>query len=502
MLRKVLIANRGEIALRVLRSARRLGIRTVGVYSDADRKQPHVALCDESVRIGGPLPAESYLNGPALIGAARSTGCDSLHPGYGFLSENASFARACAAAGIKFVGPSATTLDTTGNKIECKRLAREQGVPVIPSSVGALHSAEEAVELAERFGYPVLLKSSFGGGGRGIREARNARETSEGFGRATEEARNAFGRAEIYIEKLIHPARHIEVQILADEQGNAVHLGERECSIQRRHQKLIELTPSPAVNDALRARLGEYALRVARAVQYTNSGTVEFLLDGEGDVYFMEVNSRLQGEHPITEMVTGVDLVAEQLRVASGEPISFSQSEVHARGSAFEVRVNAENPLVDFAPDTGTVSGLHLPGGTGIRVDSALYEGWTVPEYYDSLLAKLIAWGKDFEEARGRLEVALSEFAVRGIATTLPLYREIVREERFQRWDLSTDYLADSQVVERLRHREQAEKRGRAERAATVAGYLFARGLHRTEPIEEGPGTRRTRGPVRYFDAL
>ncbi|MDG6928681.1 MAG: acetyl-CoA carboxylase biotin carboxylase subunit [Nitrososphaerota archaeon] len=499
MFSKVLVANRGEIAVRVIRTCKRLGVKTVAVYSDADREALHCGLADEAYRVGGAAPAESYLNAAAIVSLAKKAGAEAVHPGYGFLSENSDFARACEEEGIVFVGPSSATLTAAGNKVECKKLAGSEGVPVIQSTLRPVRSAEEAAEAAEGFGYPVLLKSAFGGGGLGIREVGGPKEIFESWGRAVNEAAGAFGRSSIYVEKLIRPARHVEVQILSDGKGRTIHLGERECSIQRRHQKLVEITPSPAIDGEMRDRIGQYAIKVARAIGYRNSGTVEFLLDAQGGFHFMEVNSRLQVEHPITEAVTGLDLVAEQLSVAAGEGMSLTQDEVRMNGAAIECRINAEDPLAGFAPSAGVVEGLRIPGGNGIRVDTALYRGWAVPEHYDSLVAKLVAWGRGLDEARRRMSVALEEFEISGFSTTVRFHREVMNSEAFAAWRLSTDFLAETGIIEKMVREAAAEKERRMRLGAAVAGILMDMGIHKVLELEDG-GRAASRG--KHFDAI
>ncbi len=501
MMNKVLIANRGEIAVRIIRTCKRMGIKTVAIYSDADKDALHCMLADEAFRVGASPAKESYLNIDAIIGIAKKSGAEAIHPGYGFLAENSNFAKACKDEGITFVGPSSETLVTTGNKVECKRLANSQNVPAIPGTINPVESMEEAIDKANELGYPVLLKSAFGGGGLGIREVDSDEDVKLNWSRAVGEANSAFGRAAIYVEKLIRPARHIEVQILSDGKGKIIHLGERECSIQRRHQKLIEITPSPAVDEEMRERVGLYAIKVARAVGYKNSGTVEFLLDSDRNFYFMEVNSRLQVEHPITEEVTGVDLVEEQLRIAAGESLSLSQNEVRRNGAAIECRINAEDPLQNFAPNSGIIHDIHLPGGPGIRVDTAIYSGWSVPEYYDSLIAKLIAWGKDVDEARRRMSVALEEFSVKGLRTTLPFHKEVINSSSFASWQLSTDFIEKNRIIEMMVEKGNRERREKAAVAAAIAAMITAKGIHRITELEDY-AIRNRQEVQRYYDLL
>jgi acetyl-CoA carboxylase biotin carboxylase subunit len=440
---KVLIANRGEIALRVVRACRDVGLTSVAVYSDADRTAAHVRLADEAVHIG-PAPAgESYLNIERVLEAAKKTGAGAIHPGYGFLSENAEFADACEAADIVFIGPPGRVMRAMGEKRAARRVAEAAGVPVVPGFDAGLEDAAEAARLADRVGYPVMLKAAAGGGGKGIRLVHGPEELAAALRLARSEARGAFGDDTVYLEKAVLPARHIEVQILGDAHGHVVHLGERECSVQRRHQKLIEESPSPALDDALRARFTEAAVRLAKAVGYVGAGTCEFLLGPDRRFYFLEVNARLQVEHPITELRTGLDLVREQLRVAAGMELGFGQEEVTFTGHAVEARITAEDPLNRFLPASGRIAGLSLPMGPGVRLDTAIYDGMQIPLFYDSLLAKLICWGMDRAETVARLRRALDEFTIGGVRTTIPFAQWIVRHPRFLRGDLSTDFVAE-----------------------------------------------------------
>jgi acetyl-CoA carboxylase biotin carboxylase subunit len=438
--RRVLIANRGEIAVRIIRACRELDLETVAVYSEADARSLHVRLADEAVAIGPPPALRSYLNIPRLIQAAVDTGCDAVHPGYGFLSENPAFAQACEAMGITFVGPSSATLRLLGDKIAARELAARAEVPVVPGSTRPLASVEEACELARRVGYPVLLKALAGGGGRGIRLVRDEEGLRRRWQLAAEEARAAFGSPELYIEKFLEHPRHIEVQVLADAYGNMVHLGERDCSLQRRRQKVLEECPSPALNESTRRALARAALRVMRAAGYRGAGTVEFLVTGDA-YYFLEVNARIQVEHPVTEMVWGVDLVKEQLRVAAGERLGFGQADLRPRGWALEMRICAEDPDQDFLPCPGTIVAFRPPGGPGVRVDDGVYAGWTIPPHYDSLLAKLTVWGRDRQEAVARARRALHEFVVEGVRTTIPLHLRLLDDPVFARGEVSTAYL-------------------------------------------------------------
>jgi acetyl-CoA carboxylase biotin carboxylase subunit len=443
---KVLVANRGEIALRVVRACRELGLGTVAVYSSADEGALHVRRADEAVCIGPPRATDSYLNADAILQAARETGADAIHPGYGFLAENAAFAAASRDAGIVFVGPSPEAIETMGDKAAARRLAAASGVPTIPGTDGRA-TVEEALEAAAEIGYPVLLKAAAGGGGRGIRAAADEAELAELFGHAAQEAAAAFGDGSIYVEKQLVDARHIEVQVLGDEHGELVHLFERECSLQRRRQKLLEESPAPMLDDATRSAMTEAACRLARAARYTNAGTIEFLVDRDGAFYFIEMNTRIQVEHPVTELVTGVDLVKEQLRIARGERLRFVQDELELRGAAIEVRINAEDPARGFMPSPGEITALELPGGPGVRVDTAAFAGWRVPPFYDSLIAKLICFGADREEALARTRRALGELVVDGIATTVAFHRELLADPAVQAGDYHVELLERRMVA-------------------------------------------------------
>jgi acetyl-CoA carboxylase biotin carboxylase subunit len=439
MFKKILIANRGEIALRIISACRELGIRTVAVYSEADRDALHVRYADEDVCIGPYPSAASYLNISAIVSAAEITEADAVHPGYGFLAENAYFAEILQDCHIAFIGPSPEAIRKMGDKSVARRTVAAVGVPTVPGSEGALDSADEAVAFARKAGYPIILKASAGGGGRGMRVARDERELSGAYETARAEAEKAFGNAEVYLEKFLDAPRHIEFQVFGDSRGNLRHLGERECSIQRRHQKLIEEAPSTALDDTLRRDMGEAAIAAARAVDYTNAGTVEFLLDRDGKFYFMEMNTRLQVEHAITEEVTALDLVKEQIAVAAGAPLSFRERN-RPRGHAIEFRINAEDP-VTFTPSPGRITSFHPPGGLGVRVDTAAYQGYVIPPHYDSLLAKLIVWGRNREEAIGRGRRALDFFVIEGVKTTIPLHRRILDDPDFIAGRLSTRFM-------------------------------------------------------------
>ena len=442
MFRKILIANRGEIAVRVIRTCRELGVRTVAVYSDVDRTALHVRVADEAYPIGRAAPAESYLDIDRLVAVARRSGCDAVHPGYGFLAENADFAGAVADAGLVFVGPPAEVQRSLGSKTEARKLATQVGVPVAPGTMAPVADAAEAARVAAEVGYPVFLKPVGGGGGNGMRLVRSEAELADAWRGATGEALTAFGAPALLVERVVERARHVEVQILADDRGQVVWLGERDCSIQRRHQKLIEETPAPSVDDGLRARLGEAAVRIARAADYRNAGTCEFLVAPNGDFVFLEVNTRLQVEHPVTEMVSGLDMVALQLRIASGEPLPFRQEEIARWGAAIECRITAEDPFAGFLPAAGRIDLVREPGGPHVRVDSALFPGMVVPTEYDPLLAKLVAWGRDRGEALARMRRALAETVLTGIPTTLPFHAHVLSEPDFVTGAYDTGYVA------------------------------------------------------------
>jgi len=439
-MRKVLVANRSEIALRVIRTCRELELATVAVYSDADRDALHVREADEAVSIGKPHARESYLNVDKLIAAARETGADAIHPGYGFLSESARFAEACAAAEVAFVGPSAEAIAAMGDKAAARRLAREAGVPVVPGT-DASTDADAALRGADEVGYPVMVKAAAGGGGRGIRVAADADDLRALVGDAAREAEAAFGDGSLYVEKLLERARHVEIQVVGDRHGKVLHLHERECSLQRRRQKLVEESPSPALGPSTREAMAQAAVRLAEAVGYTSAGTVEFLVDEDERFYFIEMNTRLQVEHGVTEMVTGTDLVREQLLVAAGEPLELSQDDVRPNGTSIEFRINAEDPERDFQPAPGRIEGVELPGGPGVRVDTAIYPGYTVPPFYDSLIAKLLVWAPTRDQALRRGRRALEELRIEGVATTIPLHLRLVEDERVAAGDFHTGYL-------------------------------------------------------------
>ncbi|RKY37032.1 MAG: acetyl-CoA carboxylase biotin carboxylase subunit [Candidatus Omnitrophota bacterium] len=449
MFEKVLIANRGEIAVRIIRACKELGIKTVAVYSEPDENCLHVGLADEAICIGpGPSKA-SYLNIPAIISAAEIADVEAIHPGYGFLAEDCHFAEICQSCKIEFIGPSPESIKLMGDKLQARNIARKAGVPVIPGSDGPVLDKDHALKIAEKIGYPVVIKAVGGGGGKGMRICHNDVRLVSAFITAQREAEEAFGNKELYIEKFIPNARHIEVQILSDKYGNAIHLGERDCTVQRRFQKLIEETPSPVVNNKLRKRLGETALKLVKAINYFSAGTVEFIVDDQGKFYFLEMNTRIQVEHPVTELVTGIDLVQEQIKIASGEKLSRRQSDVNMKGWAMECRINAEDPDNGFMPLPGKVDILYIPGGPGIRVDTHLYSGYSIPPYYDSLVAKLIAYGEDRIEVLQRMTRALDEFILKPLKTTIPFLRRVITDEHFQTGNYYTDF------VDRLLGREE-----------------------------------------------
>jgi len=445
MFRKILIANRGEIAVRIIRAARELGIDTVAVYSTADKEALHTLLADEAVCIGPAKSTDSYLNMNAVLSAAVLTGAEAIHPGFGFLSENSKFATMCEEVGIKFIGPSGAVMDMMGDKINARAQMIKAKVPVIPGSDGEVHTSEEALEVAEKIGYPVMVKASAGGGGKGIRKVEKAEDLVAAFESASSEAKAAFGNGAMYMERVIYPARHIEVQILADQQGHVVHLGERDCSLQRNNQKVLEESPSVAIGKTLRQQIGEAAVRAAQSVGYENAGTIEFLLDeAKGEFYFMEMNTRVQVEHPVTEFVTGVDIVKEQIKIANGQELSFSQDDVEIRGHAIECRINAENPAFNFAPSPGKISNVYLPsGGVGLRVDSAVYPGYTIPPYYDSMIAKIIVHGENRFDALMKMQRALYELEIDGVVTNSGFQLDLISDPNVIAGDYDTAFLME-----------------------------------------------------------
>jgi acetyl-CoA carboxylase biotin carboxylase subunit len=438
--KKVLVANRGEIALRVIRACKELGIKTVAVHSEADANALHARTADERVCIGPPDAALSYRNIPNVLSAAEITGADAIHPGYGFLSENAHFAEVCESIGIKFIGPTSENIALMGDKAKAREIVAKRGLPVTPGSPGELKSEQEALDAATKIGYPVIIKASAGGGGRGMRVVNKADDLARAFQAAQAEAKSTFGHDGVYLERYFLEPRHIEFQVIADHRGHVAHLGERDCSIQRRHQKLVEETPSPAVDDKLRREIGRVAIEVVKAVHYRNVGTVEFLLDKDHNFFFMEVNTRIQVEHPITEMVTGIDLIKEQIKLANGQALSFKQQDIRLNGHSLECRINAEDPE-KFTPSPGLITKYTAPGGFGVRVDSAMESNTIVAPHYDSLIAKLITHGRDRQEAIARMRRALDEFVIEGIKTTIPLHKRIVNDPDFQKSHVSTTFL-------------------------------------------------------------
>lgn len=451
MFKKVLIANRGEIALRVIRACREMGIRTVAVHSTADAESLHVKFADEAICIGPPAARESYLNIPALLSAAEVTGADAIHPGYGFLSENAEFARVCQECGIKFIGPRAEMIQLMGNKVRAREAMREAGLPMLPGSKKSLESEAQAEQMAEEIGFPVILKAAAGGGGRGMKIVREKSGVRQAYRTASTEAAAAFGNGDMYVERYVEKPRHIELQIVADEYGNIIHLGERECSVQRRHQKMIEESPSPALTPALREKMGKTAIAAMNKIRYNNVGTLEFLLDEHGDFFFMEMNTRIQVEHPVTEQVTGIDLLQEQIRLAAGEPLGRTQADIKMSGHAIECRINAEDS-VTFAPSPGKITAYHAPGGLGVRIDGMAYEQYRVVPHYDSLVAKLICFAEDRPKAIARAKRALEEYVVEGIRTNIGFHKKLLRHEDFERGEY------DTRIVERLLQAEAATK--------------------------------------------
>lgn len=443
MFKKVLIANRGEIAVRVIRACRELGLKTVAVFSTADRSALHAQIADEAVCIGGPATKDSYLNEKAIIAACEITGADAVHPGFGFLSENAAFARNCEKCGITFIGPSPESIEMLGDKAAAKTAMKNAGVPVIPGSDGAVKSIDEAKRLAEEIGYPLMVKAAAGGGGRGIRLVERAEELTLRIEEAQQEAKNYFGDDSIYMEKFIVNPKHIEIQILADKQGNVIHLGERDCSMQRRNQKVLEESPSAIMTPQLRERMGRAAVAAAKVCGYYNAGTIEFLVDDDRNFYFMEMNTRIQVEHPITEFVTGVDLVKAQLKIAAGKSLPYSQTDICVKGHSIECRINAENPDKNFRPSPGKITALHTPGGPGIRIDSAAYQGYTIPPYYDSMIAKLIVYAPTREEAIAKMKWALAEFIVEGVDTNIDFQLSLIRDPFFESGKYNIAYLGE-----------------------------------------------------------
>ncbi len=441
MFEKVLIANRGEIAVRIIRACRELGIKTVAVYSTADKNSLHVKMADEAVCVGDAKAVNSYLNISNIISAAKLTGAQAIHPGYGFLAENSYFSELCEVNNIVFIGPDSATIDLMGDKVKARELVARANVPLVPGSPGAVSSLEEAAAIADKIGYPVMIKASAGGGGKGMRLAHNPQNLKEALEMAQMEAKAAFGNDEVYIEKYIQEPRHIEIQIMADKMGNVVYLGERDCSLQRRNQKLLEEAPSSFVDEELRAIMGETAVRATKAANYFSVGTIEFLVDVNRNFYFIEMNTRVQVEHGVTEMLTGVDIVKEQIRIAAGLPLRYRQEDIKRNGWVMECRINAEDPASDFRPSPGTITKYIVPGGPGIRVDSAVYEGYTIPPYYDSMVAKLMAWGEDRDQAIARMQRALSEFIIEGVDTTIPFHQKVLANAFFRKGEVYTNFI-------------------------------------------------------------
>jgi len=471
MISKVLIANRGEIALRVIKTCKALGIKTVAVYSDEDRNSLHVKKATESYHIGEAAPAKSYLNQEKILEVMLSSGTDAVHPGYGFLSENDDFARLCEKNKINFIGPSADSMNLCGDKMRCKEAMLKAKVPTVPGSPGLVKDADEAEKIANEIGYPVMLKSVYGGGGRGIRIVNTDQELQDGYETVTAESIAAVGKSAIIVEKFLEKTRHIEYQMCRDHHGNAVHLFERECSIQRRNQKLIEQTPSPAVDEAKREEIGELVVKAAEAVDYTNLGTAEFLRADNGEFYFIEINARLQVEHPISEMVSGLDFVKLQLDIANGEPLPFKQSDLKMNGYAIECRINAEDTFLDFAPSTGPVPNVTIPSGPSVRCDTYLYPGCTVSPFYDSLMAKLVTWGQTFEESRLRMLNALNDFYIQGVETSIPLYKTILKTDEYKNGQLSTDFLKRFGIIDRLK--EDLKNQRKDKQLAAIAAAVM-----------------------------
>lgn len=491
MFKKVLIANRGEIAVRVMRSLREMGIATVAVYSEADRKALHVRMADEAYCVGPAPSAESYLRAEVILDVARKSGAEAIHPGYGFLSENADFARACEAAGITFIGPKPYAIEAMGEKTRARQLMEKAGVPLVPGTKDAVEDAAEALAIAEKMGFPVLVKASAGGGGKGMRRVDDPAEFVQSFEGARREALSAFGNGDVYVEKYVLNPRHVEIQVLADGHGNVVHLFERDCSVQRRHQKIIEETPCPVLKEETRQRMGQVACDAARAVDYIGAGTVEFLLDANGDFYFLEMNTRLQVEHPITEMITGLDLVRWQVHIAAGHPLDFEQSQVTRRGAAVECRIYAEDPENNFMPSPGPLHVLKTPSGPGVREDGGVYEGGEVTVHYDPMIAKLITWGEDRQHAIERMRRALSEYVVGGIATNIAFHREVLDHPDFVSGEYTTDF-----VPRWLKEREKPAPRYvlDAELVAVLSAHRRDEALSQGAGVQGGAGAAKS-GP-------
>jgi acetyl-CoA carboxylase biotin carboxylase subunit len=485
-LKKVLVANRGEIAIRIFRALSEMGIGSVAVYSEADRLSWHLGYADEAHLIGPAAAAESYLNAPKILEVAKENGCDAIHPGYGFLAESHDFARACEDEGIIFIGPTPASIKDMGFKTRAKKIMKESGVPVIPGPPGPVKDVAEAEKIADEIGYPVMLKASAGGGGKGMRIVRERANIRQAFRTATGEAASYFANPEVFIEKFVERPRHIEVQVLADNHGDTIYLGERECSVQRRYQKLIEETPSPALDDEARRRIGETAVKAARAAGYRNAGTVEFILDQSGDFYFLEMNTRLQVEHPVTEFVTGVDIVKAQLRIASGFPLEYRQEDIRPKGSSIECRIYAEDPANDFMPSLGRITRLKNPEGPWVRVENYVYQGYDVPVYYDPLIAKVITWGASRTDAIARMSRALSEYIIEGIETTIPFHSWVMRDENFESGDFDTSYIDRHYVGSSTRNHREVPKE-----IAIIAAAISA--LEARAPAAAQPKEKRSR---------
>lgn len=447
MFHKILIANRGEIAVRIIRACRELGIKTVAVYSEADKDALHTQLADESICIGKAEAKDSYLNMERILSATIASKADAIHPGFGFLSENSKFASLCEKCNITFIGPDSETIEKTGNKSEARNTMIQAGVPIVPGTKEPVFEAKAGREFADSIGYPVMIKAALGGGGKGMRVVRSSEEFEKNFNNAQREAVNGFGDDAMYIEKYVEHPRHIEFQILADNEGNTIHLGERDCSIQRRHQKMIEESPCMALDEDTRKKMGETAVKAAKAVHYRNAGTVEFLLDKENNFYFIEINTRIQVEHGVTELVTGVDLIKEQIRIAAGETLRLKQEDICLRGHAVEVRINAENPEKNFAPCPGTIENVHIPGGNGVRIDTAVYTGYVIPPFYDSMIMKVMAYDRDRESAIRKMKSVLGEVIIEGVTTNLDFQYDILKNERFIQGDINTDFISDEYSI-------------------------------------------------------
>jgi acetyl-CoA carboxylase, biotin carboxylase subunit len=492
MFKKILIANRGEIAVRVIRACHEMGIAAVAVYSEVDRAALHVRHADEACPIGAATASESYLNIPKILDAAKRSGVDAIHPGYGFLSEDARFAQACAHAGVKFIGPSATAMEMMGSKTRARQAMERTGIPLVPGTASGLESLEQAEQIAAKVGYPVMLKAAAGGGGKGMRLVHTPKELNSALESARSEAERAFGDGQVYMEKAIINPRHIEMQVVADEHGNAIYLGERECSIQRRHQKVLEESPAPIVDSEMRRKMGEAAVRVAKAAGYSNAGTVEFLMDERENFFFLEMNTRLQVEHPVTELVTGIDLVHLQIRIAAGEKLPFVQNDVQIRGHAIECRIYAEDPDNNYFPSPGTINLLMEPSGPGIRLDSGVYEGWNVPMDYDPLLAKLIGYGSDRVQAIGRLTRALGEYFVGGIKNNISLFRRILHDPDFRAGNVDTGFL--DRMLKKQNSGQVDTKLSEAAVIAAGMGVAMGSAVSASDPANAASGSKNNSG--------